>query len=328
MSTLIVGGAGYIGSHFAHALTDRGDKIVILDDLSTGQVALLPPGVTFIRGDLGDMELVGRLIEEFEVDVIANFAARIVVEESVSNPLEYYETNTAKARSLVSASIQGGVKHFIFSSTAAVYGDGDGFPITENALTIPISPYGRSKLATEWILSDAAKAADVSYVIFRYFNVAGADPNLRTGQSSPNATHLIKLALNAALGLRPNLTVFGTDYPTPDGTCVRDYIHVADLANAHVLATDYLRFGGKSNIFNCAYGHGSSVLQVIDRVKSVTGTDFPVLFSGRRNGDPASLVADGSAIRSELGWQPKYAELDLIIRHALAWEKQQLAKYL
>lgn len=326
MTVLVVGGAGYIGSHFAHALADRGDEVVVLDDLSTGHTALLPQHATFVHGDLANADLVSRLIKDFKVDVLANFAAKIAVEESVAQPLEYYETNTSKARSLIATATHAGIRHIIFSSTAAVYGNGDGTPISESARVNPISPYGRSKLASEWILSDAARSSGTSFIIFRYFNVAGADPQLRTGQSSPRATHLIKLALDAALGTRPNLTVFGSDYSTPDGTCVRDYIHVSDLANAHVLATDYLRAGGESRIFNCAYGHGASVLQVVEQVKSVTGTDFPVLFSGRRKGDPALLVANGSAIRAELGWQPKYDNLDVIIRHAFAWQKQQLAR--
>ena len=328
MAILIVGGAGYIGSHFAHALAERRDKIIVLDDLSTGRVDLLPQQATFVQGDLSDADLVRRLIREFKVDVLANFAAKIVVEESVAQPLDYYETNTTKARSLIAVAMHAGIKNFIFSSTAAVYGNGNsnGIPISECASLNPISPYGRSKLASEWILEDVAKVNRLSFVIFRYFNVAGADPNLRTGQCSPKATHLIKLALDAALGLRPNLTVFGNDYPTPDGTCVRDYIHVSDLAEAHVLAANYLRSGGTSRVFNCAYGHGSSVLEVIARVKQITGKDFPVLIGERRDGDPASLIADGSALRSELKWEPKFADLDLIISHALAWQKKELIK--
>src|SRR4051812_4664509 len=275
MAVLVTGGAGYIGSHMALALLDAGEAVVVLDNLSTGFAWALPPEARLVVGDMGDQDLVGRLIREHRIDAIAHFAAKIVVPESVADPLGYYFNNTVKSRALIEAAVRGGVEHFIFSSTAAVYGDVDTKPVAEDTPLNPVSPYGRSKLMTEWMLADAAKAHGLRAVVLRYFNVAGADPLGRSGQSTTNATHLIKVAAQTALGERSHIEVFGTDYPTPDGSCLRDYIQVTDLANAHLDALTHLRGGGESLILNCGYGRGYSVLEVIDVVKRVSGRDFP-----------------------------------------------------
>jgi UDP-glucose 4-epimerase len=271
---------------------------------------------------MGDGDLVGRTIAENDITAIAHFAAKIVVPESVADPLGYYLNNTAKSRSLIEAAVTGGVKQFIFSSTAAVYGDVSTDAVGEDEPKEPVSPYGRSKLMTEWMLGDTARATDLRYVVLRYFNVAGADPAGRTGQSTPAATHLIKVAAQTALGQRAQMEVFGTDYPTPDGSCLRDYIQVSDLADAHLVALDHLRRGGESLTLNCGYGRGYSVLEVIEVMKRVSGVDFPVRLSPRRPGDPAAIVAKADRIRAELGWQPKHDDLEGIIRQALAWEKR------
>ena len=322
MTTLVTGGAGYIGSHMVLDLLETGEKIVVLDDLSTGFPWLVPQGVTLIEGDIGDKALLSRIIAEHHIDAIAHFAAKIVVPDSMSDPLGYYLNNTSKARTLIEAAIEGGVKHFIFSSTAAVYGETREMPVTEESPPAPVSPYGRSKLMVEWMLEDASRAHGLNAMILRYFNVAGADPKGRSGQATPRATPVIKTAAEAATGRRAGMSIFGTDYPTPDGTCIRDYIHVSDLARAHVLALDYLRSGGKGTVINCAYGHGSSVREVIDTVKRISDTDFPVTLDERRPGDPPEIVATGEKIRSLLGWQPRFDDLDTIVTHALAWEKQ------
>lgn len=320
MTVLVSGGAGYIGSHMVLELLDRGESVVVLDNLSTGFWWAVPKEVPLIQGDVADQDLVARIIAEHGISEIAHFAAKIVVPESVADPLGYYLNNTVKTRALLESAVRGGVRRVIFSSTAAVYGEPPVSPVPEEIELNPINPYGRSKLMSEWMLADAAKAHGLGYVVLRYFNVAGADPRGRSGQSSPNATHLIKVAGQAALGQRDGLEVFGTDYPTPDGTCVRDYIHVTDLARAHLAALDHLRGGGESLTLNCGYGRGYSVKQVVEVVKKVSGVDIPVKFSGRRAGDPAALVAKADRIRNELGWKPEHEDLEEIVRQALAWE--------
>src|SRR3954452_3553509 len=321
MAVLVTGGAGYIGSHMALALLDAGEEVVVVDNLSTGFDWALPAEARFVVGDMGDPDLIGRVIREHRVDAIAHFAAKIVVPESVADPLGYYLNNTAKSRSLIETAVKSGVKTIIFSSTAAVYGEPSVNPIPEDLPLAPINPYGRSKLMTEWMLADAARAHDLRYVALRYFNVAGADPKGRSGQSTPNATHLIKVAAQAALGQRPYLQVFGTDYPTPDGSCVRDYIQVTDLARAHMTALAHLRRGGESLTLNCGYGRGFSVLEVIEVVKRVSGVDFEVRQVPRRAGDPAALVAKVDRIHETLGWTAKYDDLEAIVEQALRWER-------
>jgi UDP-glucose 4-epimerase len=320
MAVLVTGGAGYIGSHMVLELVDAGEAVVVLDDLSTGFRGAVPQETVFVHGDVGDQALVGRLVDEHGIDGILHFAAKIVVPESVADPLAYYLNNTVKSRALMETAIKSGVKTFIFSSTAAVYGDADVSPISEDAHPDPINPYGRSKLMSEWMLRDAAAAHGLKYAALRYFNVAGADPKGRSGQSTPNATHLIKVAVQAALGQRTHLDVFGTDYPTRDGTCVRDYIQVTDLARAHLMALNHLRAGGQSMVMNCGYGHGSSVLEVIEVVKRLSGVDFEVRTVDRRAGDPSNLVAQVDRVRA-LGWEPQYDDLDAIVGQALRWER-------
>ena len=322
MTVLVTGGAGYIGSHTVHDLVDAGERVVVLDNLSTGFASALPKPMLPIVGDVGDQALVASLIAQHNVEAIIHFAGSTIVPESMTNPLGYYGNNTANSRALIEAAVKGGVKHFIFSSTAAVYGTPKTLPVAEDAPLAPESPYGTSKLMTETILRDASHAHDMSHVILRYFNVAGADPAGRTGQSSRNATHLIKAGVQAALGMRPGLQVFGTDYPTPDGTCLRDYIHVSDLVAAHSSALAYLRDGGSSETFNCGYGRGYSVLDVIETVKRVSGLDFPVTFVARRPGDATAVVAGNQRILAGLGWTPQRDDLDLIVGHAFAWEKK------
>lgn len=326
MAVLVTGGAGYIGSHTVLELLDAGEKPVVLDDLSTGFRWAVPEGVPLIVGDDGDAALISRTIGEHGVDAIIHFAAKIVVPDSVADPLGYYLNNTAKARTLIATAIESGVKQLIFSSTAAVYGDPDHLPVTEDEPLKPMSPYGRSKLMVEWMLEDTARAHDFAYVALRYFNVAGADPKGRSGQSTPNATHLIKVAAQAALGKRSKMQVFGTDYPTPDGSCVRDYIQVTDLARAHLDALAHLRRGGASLVANCGYGHGFSVLEVIEAVKRISGVDFPVEFGPRRPGDPAAIVAANARARDILGWTPRHDDLDEIVRQALDWERKLMAR--
>src|ERR1700736_521970 len=287
MTILVTGGAGYIGSHMVHALVEAGERVVVLDNLSTGFKWAIAAGVPLVVGETGDEALVTRLIAEHGVSAIIHFAASIVVPDSVSNPLGYYKNNTVNSRALIACAVNGGVRQFIFSSTAAVYGNPTRVPIGEDDAVVPMSPYGSSKLMTEIMLRDAGIAHGLDYVILRYFNVAGADPKQRTGQSTKGATHLIKVAVETALGKRRKMDVFGTDYPTPDGTCIRDYIHVADLVRAHSDALAYLRAGGRSVTLNCGYGHGFSVLDVIDTVKRVSGVDFRVDRADPRPGDPA-----------------------------------------
>jgi UDP-glucose 4-epimerase len=322
MAILVTGGAGFIGSHMVLALLDAGEKVVVLDNLSTGFRWAVPPSATLVVGDVGDQDLVRTVIRKYGITAIVHFAGSIVVPESVADPLGYYNNNTVKSRALMEAAVATGIRHFIFSSTAAVYGNPAENPVGETAQTAPMSPYGWSKLMTEIMLADAARAHDFRYAALRYFNVAGADPKGRSGQSTPRATHLIKVACETALGRRPFMEVFGTDYPTQDGTCIRDYIHVTDLIRAHVAALDYLRAGGSSDVFNCGYSRGYSVLEVIDAVKRVSGVDFEVRLSPRRPGDPAAIVAGSEKIRERLGWRPELDDLDQIVRHALAWEDQ------
>jgi len=320
MAVLVTGGAGYIGSHMVLALVGAGESVVVLDDLSTGFKEAVHPKARLVIGDVADEKLVASLIKEYKIDAVIHFAAKIVVPESVTDPLGYYLANTVKTRALLAAVVAGDVKHFVFSSTAAVYGNPEENPVGEDAKLSPMSPYGSSKLISEWMLRDVANAYEFHYVALRYFNVAGADPEGRTGQSTKGATHLIKVACETASGKRNRMSVFGTDYPTPDGTCMRDYIHVSDLVAAHLDALRYLRAGGENLVLNCGYGRGFSVLEVIDTVKRVSGKDFPVEIVGRRPGDPAAIVARAENIRKKLGWQPRYDDLATIVTHALAWE--------
>ena len=322
MTVLVTGGAGYIGSHMVLELLDAGETVVVLDNLSTGFAWAVDPRATLIVGDMGDQSLVETVIRLHGVDAVIHFAARIVVPDSVSDPLGYYLANTVKTRAVMAAAVACGVRHFIFSSTAAVYGTPEVMPVNEEAPTRPESPYGTSKLITEWMLRDAAAAHDLRYVVLRYFNVAGADPKGRTGQSTPNATHLIKVAVQTALGLRSKMDVFGTDYPTPDGTCLRDYIHVTDLVRAHLSALAHLRSGGDSMVANCGYGHGYSVKEVIDTVRAVTKVDFRADYAPRRPGDAAAVVADATRARTRLGWKPEHDDLTEIVEAAYAWERR------
>jgi UDP-glucose 4-epimerase len=321
MTVLVTGGAGYIGSHMVLRFADAGQAVVVLDNLTTGFDWALDPRASFVEGNAGDMELVGRLIAEHGITEIVHFAGSIVVPESVGDPLKYYANNTATSRNLIEAAVRGGVKHFIFSSTAAVYGNAGLEPVAETSQLMPESPYGRSKLMTELMLADVAAAHPLTYGVLRYFNVAGADPKQRSGQSSPTATHLIKVASQAALGQRPSMGIFGTDFPTPDGTGVRDYIHVSDLVEAHALLLEYLRKGGASITMNCGYGRGFSVRDVVRTVKQVSGVDFKVVEEPRRAGDPASIVARADKIRQVLGWKPAHEDLTEIVDAALNWER-------
>ena len=302
-------------------LADAGQAVVVLDNLTTGFDWAIDHRASFVQGNAGDMELVGKLIAEHGITEIVHFAGSIVVPESVSDPLKYYANNTATSRNLIEAAVKGGVKHFIFSSTAAVYGNAGLEPGAETSQLTPESPYGRSKLMTELMLADVAAAHPLTYGVLRYFNVAGADPRKRSGQSSPTATHLIKVAAQAALGQRPSMGIFGTDFPTPDGTGVRDYIHVSDLVEAHALLLEYLRKGGASVTMNCGYGRGFSVRDVVRTVKAVSGVDFKVIEEPRRAGDPASIVAKADKVRQVLGWKPAHEDLTEIVDAALNWER-------
>ncbi len=320
MSILVTGGAGYIGSHMCWLLEDTGEPFVVLDDLSTGKRNLPPKTAPFVQGDVGDAELLDQVMKDNDIDSVIHFAGSIIVPESVELPLKYYDNNTSKSRTLIEACVRNGVKNFIFSSTAAVYGEPKLNPVPESAPFDSQCPYATSKLMTEMILKDTAIAHDINYVALRYFNVAGADLKKRTGQSSPNATHLIKLASLAALGKRPALQITGDDYPTPDGTGVRDYIHVMDLAEAHLLALNYLRDKGASIVLNCGYGRGYSVLEVIGALEEVIERSLPVERAPRRPGDVHTLVADSSAIKEKFGWKPKLDDLHTIVRTAFEWE--------
>jgi UDP-glucose 4-epimerase len=328
MTVLVTGGAGYIGSHMVIELLDAGEQVVVLDNLSNGDRRAVANGVPLIVGDTGDQALVTRVIREHGIDTIIHFAASIMVPDSVRQPLAYYRNNTVNSRALIECAVNGGVRHFVFSSTAAVYGNPAAIPVKEDAPTLPISPYGWSKLMTEIILRDASRAHGLGHMILRYFNVAGADPLGRTGQSSPAAKHLVKAAVETAVGLRPKLEIFGTDYPTPDGTCIRDYIHVSDLVRVHSDALRHLRSGGPSLTLNCGYGHGFSVLQVVETVKRVSDINFKVETAPRRPGDPARIVAGIECVRETLRWQPRFDDLSTIITHALAWERKLMSRQL
>ena len=322
MTVLVTGGAGYIGSHMVHALVEAGESVVVVDNLTTGFSAFLPLDVPLFIGDAGDENLVEGVIAQHRVESIIHFAGSVVVPESMRDPLGYYRNNTMTTQTLLRAAVKAGVNRFIFSSTAAVYGNPDQVPVPEHAPTRPLSPYGSSKLMTEIMLHDVASAHGTGYVVLRYFNVAGADPQARVGLATIGATHLLKIAVEAATGQRSKVDVFGTDYPTPDGSCIRDFIHVSDLAQAHRAALSYLRGGGKSVTLNCGYGRGYSVLETIGAVQRVSGRDFAVQYASRRPGDIMTMVADTTRIRSTLDWTPQYDNLETIARHALAWEEK------
>jgi UDP-glucose 4-epimerase len=320
---LVTGGAGYIGSHVVLQLRARGERVVVLDDLSRGfrQAVLDTP---LIVGQVGDRETVLRVLREHGVDTVMHFSAYTIVPESVREPLKYYGNNTCSTRSLLQSCLEAGVRHFVFSSTAAVYGMPPDGVAAETSPTAPINPYGTSKLMSEWMLRDVSAASDLKHVALRYFNVAGSDSQCRVGQATPKATLLIKVACEAIVGKRPHVSIFGTDYPTPDGTGVRDYIHVEDLATAHLNALDYLRCGGASTVLNVGYGHGYSVREVLQSVERVAGERLKVIEEPRRPGDPPGLVARADRIREQLGWKPRLDDLDTIVRTALAWERRLL----
>ena len=320
MNVLVTGGAGYIGSHVTLELLSAGHDVVVVDDLSTGQRELVDERAHFALGDIGDGGLMRSLLNDFAIEAVLHFAGSIVVPESVSQPLKYYLNNTANSRTLLEACLGAGVRYFVFSSTAAVYGEPDQIPVPESAPTSPVNPYGHSKLMIEQMLRDAAAAHDFHFIALRYFNVAGADPQGRTGQATPNATHLIKVATQAALGIRQELEIFGTDYPTDDGTCIRDFIHVTDLAHVHVLALQHLMSNEESRTLNCGYGRGFSVRQVAAAVRRVSGADFPIVDGPRRPGDPPEIVADPTALTELFDWTPGHDDLDEIVATALAWE--------
>jgi UDP-glucose 4-epimerase len=322
MTVLVTGGAGYIGSHMVHALVEAGESVVVIDNLSTGFSTYLPEGVPLFIGDVADENLVEGVINAHGIDAIIHFAGSVVVPESMRDPLSYYRNNTTTTRNLLNAAMKCGVKKFIFSSTAAVYGNPDFTPVAEDAATRPLSPYGSSKLMTEIMLHDIAPAYGMEFVVLRYFNVAGADPQGRTGLATMGATHLLKIAVEAATGQRSKIDVFGTDYPTPDGSCIRDFIHVSDLVQAHRAALSYLREGGASTTLNCGYGRGYSVLETIEAVRRASGRNFAVQYAPRRDGDIMTMIADTSRIRATLNWTPQYDDLETIAQHALAWEEK------
>ncbi len=326
MTVLVTGGAGYIGSHMVLALVDAGEDVVAIDNLSTGFWWAVAPQAKLVEGDIGDADFLARLMAGHKFDAVVHFAGSIIVPDSMSDPLGYYLNNTVKSRTLLDSAVKAGIPHFIFSSTAAVYGNPLAQPVFETAAPAPISPYGTSKLMTEWMLRDTHAAHGLNYVALRYFNVAGADPKGRSGQSTPRATHLIKVACQTALGQRESMDVFGDDYETPDGTCLRDYIHVSDLISAHMDALSQLRRGGESGIFNCGYGKGYSVLEVIRAVEKAHGGPIKANRVARRAGDPAAIIAGADRVKAILGWKPKYNDLDTIVASALAWENHLLRR--
>jgi UDP-glucose 4-epimerase len=322
---LVTGGAGYIGSHAVLALKDADWPVAVIDDLSNGTRAVVPDDVPFLEGNIADRDLVGRILREQQIGAIMHFAGSIVVPESVEQPLKYYANNTLASHALIGAAVEAGVKHILFSSTAAVYGEPTRVPIDEEDPTAPINPYGASKLMTERMLEDASAAHPFNYGALRYFNVAGADPKGRTGQIGKGSTHLIKVAVETAVGRRDRIAVYGTDYPTPDGTCIRDYIHVSDLADAHVAALEWLvEHPGENLVLNCGYGRGLSVLEVLDAVDRASGTPIRRVMEGRRAGDPPELVAGNARLLKTLDWRAAYADIDVIVRDALNWERKLL----
>jgi UDP-glucose 4-epimerase len=323
MSILVTGGAGYIGGHLLLALRDAGETMVVVDDLSNGMPWAIPAGVPFVRGDIGDEPLVRGIMREHRVDTLMHLAARLIGPARDGDPLEYYRTNTAKTCALLSAATACAVRHVVFSSTAAVYGNAPVNPVREDAPLAPLSAYGASKLMAERMLQDLAAASPIGYAILRYFNVAGADPLGRYGQSSTRTTLLVQIAVQAALGIRPCVEIYGNDYPTPDGTCIRDYIHVADLVEAHLAALRHLRGGGASFVGNCGYGHGYSVSEILDMAERTTGHRVERRIAPRRGGDVTEVYADASYIRSTLDWRPRYDDLATIVEHAARWEMQR-----
>jgi UDP-glucose 4-epimerase len=322
MAVLVTGGAGYVGSHMVLALADAGEETVVLDDLSTGSREAVHRSAKLIVGDAGDRSLVARLLVDHAIEEVIHLAAKIVVADSIADPIDYYRANTIMSHALIASLVAAGIERVVFSSTAAVYGAPAENPVHEEALLQPLSPYGSSKLMTEWMLRDAQAAYGTNYVTLRYFNVAGADPDGRAGESTPLATHLIKVACEAALGKRDGVDVFGADYATPDGTAVRDYVHVSDVVAAHLAALRHLRTGGESLTLNCGCGHGYSVLEVIENVKRVSGVNFPARHVPCRPGDPAVIVAKADRIRSAFGWRPGFSDLSTIVTHALEWERK------
>ncbi len=322
MTVLVTGGAGYIGSHMALALAEAGESAVVVDNLSTGSSAFLPEGIPLFIGDAGEENLVEGVITQHRVESIIHFAGSVVVPDSIRDPLGYYRNNTMTTTNLLKTAVKCGVKRFIFSSSAAVYGNPEQVPVPEYAPTRPLSPYGTSKLMSELMLHDTASAHGMNFIVLRYFNVAGADPQARTGLATVGATHLLKIAVEAATGQRAKVDVFGTDYPTPDGSCIRDFIHVSDLVQAHHAALSYLREGGTSVTLNCGYGRGYSVLETIEAVRRVSGRNFAIRYAPRRPGDIVTMVADTSRIRATLDWTPQYDNLETIAAHALKWEEK------
>jgi UDP-glucose 4-epimerase len=321
MRVLVTGGAGYIGSHVVNMLWIMGHEVLVYDNLSTGHDWAVLHG-DLVIGDVADKALLADTVARFSPQAVMHFAAHIQVEESVRLPLKYYRNNTSNTLGLLEVLMAAGVNNFIFSSTAAVYGTPDSIPVNEDAPLAPINPYGMSKAVIERVLQDLSFSSDLRYISLRYFNVAGADPGGKIGQSYKESTHLITQALKTAKAELSKLSVFGTDYPTPDGTCIRDYIHVNDLAEVHISALDYLMANGQSSVFNCGYGHGYSVREIIRSAKSITGIDFPVEETGRRPGDPCALIADSTKVRSKLGWKPRHDDIDFIIRTAWDWERK------
>ncbi|MBA2467616.1 MAG: UDP-glucose 4-epimerase GalE [Sphingomonas sp.] len=321
-TVLVTGGAGYIGSHAVLALLDAGWPVAVIDDLSNGSRDIVPDAATFVEGSIADRGLVERVLGEQRVGAILHFAGSIVVPESLEKPLDYYANNTLASHALISAALAAGVRHIVFSSTAAVYGEPERVPIEEGDAKQPINPYGASKLMTERMLADTAAALPINYAALRYFNVAGADADMRSGQIGKGSTHLIKVAVEAAVGKRDHVAVFGMDYPTPDGSCVRDYVHVSDLVAAHLAALERLIAKPDENlVLNCGYGNGLSVLEVLDALDKVVGTPIPRRVMPRRAGDPPLLVASNRALVETLAWQPRFADIETIIRHALNWEQ-------